>query len=140
MLWVYSKNFVTKKVKVSTKIRYVLSTYSWTNHRLISENKQGLDVAKGFDELDEQVCTSTDLWEYFAGYLIETYRIPRGKNKGKKLGMNNALNYLQTMIRLVKEKFVGSQRRETAVFLQCLDSKSMNAMAQWLRGLYVCVL
>ena len=85
MLWSYSKIFVTKKVKVSTKIIY--GTYcqhirGLIGTRLISENKQGLDVSKGFDELDEQVCTSTDLWEYFAGYLIETYRIPRGKNKG----------------------------------------------------------
>ena len=54
--------------------------------------------------------------------------------------MNNALNYLQTILRLVKEKFIDRQRQETVVFLQCLDSKSMNAMTQWLRGLYVCVL
>ena len=87
-----------------------------------------------FQELNEETLTSTDFWEYLVGYLLHTYRIERGNNKGEHLNVNNTRNHLQTMLRLSKESLITSKRKETVLFFQCLDLKSLNPMAQWLRG------
>ena len=58
--------------------------------------KQGRDADKPFDEIDIEVYTFTDLWEYFTRYFTTgyTHRIPSENNisKDKKLIMNNVGN------------------------------------------------
>ena len=106
----------------------------------ITTHTQAFDVSvSSFNELNEETLTSTDVWEYFVGYLLHTYRIEKGKRKGEHLNVNNVRNYLQTMLRLSKESLITSKRKETILFFQCLDSKSLHPMAQWMRGAFLFV-
>ena len=87
-----------------------------------------------FDKLNERTLTTNQLYELFAGWMLNTYKIKSGKNKGKRLGVKSVRNFLNSIIHQVKERFIVSKNPKTILFLQCLDSHDTSEQANWLRG------
>lgn len=92
---------------------------------------------KDWDELPEEVLCTTDskLYGSFVAYLLETYVIETGPNKGKHLLVSNVCNYFGTLLNLAKVKFESTGSAQTKLFFTCLAPKAGTAPWNWYKGM-----
>ena len=57
---------------------------------------------KKFSQLNTAVLTEPDVWAWYGGWLVETYKIEQGKHEGEPLQVRTALQYLSNTINEAK--------------------------------------
>ena len=77
---------------------------------------QDLDVDKKFDKLEERTLITKELYQLFSGWMIKTYKISKGKHKGKPLNVSCVRAHLNTIINEAKQRFLTSQKADTIRF------------------------
>ena len=112
---------------------------------LEESRKQGLKYAnEPFEKMPHSVLCNTKLWEWFAGYLTQTYKKPAGTKNSLKnggcLSIFVARNYFSTMMHLAKEKCYQDGAKTTdgvdpqiKLFFSCLDG-GKNEQGKWFQG------
>ena len=90
-----------------------------------------------FEKLDHTTLCNRKLWEWFAGFLTQTYKKPAGG----ALGIKTAKAYFSTMMHLARDQCVRLEtennkkvRAETRLFFSCLIPKGTNEEARWMYG------
>ena len=88
-----------------------------------------------FDELEETVVCSMELYSGFAKFLMDEYVIEQGASAGRHLACGTALDYLGALLNLAAAKFKAVGTPATRMFFTCLDVKATTDEAEWLRGI-----
>jgi len=117
------------------------SSTSWTGQQInvirifniMVDNADDLDTE--WADLPEEVLCSQAIYARFAYFLLHTFKVEGGVNKGKPLDGGTPANYLAIAINAAAAKFKAVGSDATKRFFNCLDTNSTLEELRWLRGL-----
>lgn len=98
----------------------------------IFSQQDGALAGRAWKTLDELAVIQPAMYERFARFLVSTYVISGGQNRGKPLAGTTASNYLGTLINLAKTKYGATASDPAKIFFQCLDASSHSEQTKWL--------